>query len=217
MSLISHLVNSFKAYIRKEGDESSSGAHEVNGETEQNEEVEQQNSRISDELYAERKMAIRKATRAAEREAAMKELELIRDSVTDPLEERNWLPDWVSWEEHHKYQKRVERTDQMKEMTISVIILRVQRGLEAQDWTAAEKSANEAMKLARQLEFLPLVGRCAFWKGLAEFSQKKYKEALASLHEARSCVDVYPEGNEVLDCIMEAEDKWRTQSGLSRN
>ena len=60
--------------------------------------------------------------------------------------------------------------------------------------------ARMAIRMAETLEYQPLVGRCFYYRGMAQYGQKRWMDAQLSFEEAEACKGKYKEGVYV--------DKW---------
>lgn len=83
--------------------------------------------------------------------------------------------------------------DRILELSVYILHARVQAALMVKDFSKAERMANESLELAKDLDFEPLVGKCSFWKGVAEYKQRAYSDAKESFGIAKSAEDVYME------------------------
>lgn len=84
--------------------------------------------------------------------------------------------------------------DQFCELTVKVMLIRAQEAVRKEEWGKVFDLAVQARERAKQLDFEPLVGKCYFWQGVAEYRQAMYSDALNSLQRAEACRAFYQEG-----------------------
>lgn len=104
--------------------------------------------------------------------------------------------------------------DQISELTVKVMLIRAERAIEDKQWAEAYDLAVEARKLARDLDFPPLIGRCDFWKGVAEYHQGLWSSALASFMLAEPCRQYYLESQWLNGWRKAAEEKLDAEVSL---
>lgn len=100
--------------------------------------------------------------------------------------------------ENHSYR--------IKELTITVLLLRARVAVERRQSTKAQHFAFEAQKLALYFDFPPLESRCLFWKGRAEARFGFLDNALDAFRKALPCEGIYREGKEVRKWIQRAAE-----------
>ncbi|KAI4134286.1 MAG: hypothetical protein LQ347_001649 [Umbilicaria vellea] len=102
-------------------------------------------------------------------------------------------------------------SDQTRELTVRVTLLRARTAGQHRDWNHMENMARSATRVAEQLDYAPLVGRCFFYRGIAEFMQQRWTDAQASFDEARACKGKYKEGPRVeswCDMAARGQEAW---------
>ncbi|KAI9723971.1 MAG: hypothetical protein M1812_000689 [Candelaria pacifica] len=99
--------------------------------------------------------------------------------------------------------------DKIIELTVKVLLLRVQFAIDNADYNAAESMATEAKDQARKLSYKPLEARAWFWKGHAELGRTNWGNAKKSFAKAKPCIGVYAEGMEVLEGIEVAKKAFK--------
>ncbi|MCJ1484796.1 hypothetical protein MMC06_004969 [Schaereria dolodes] len=100
-------------------------------------------------------------------------------------------------------------SDRCNELKIDVIIARLRLKISLEDWVGMNTKADEAIEIAKKLEYLPLIQRCKYYKGVAQYGLKSYWEATELLTDASNCVGKYQEGESAL--------KWRSRAERAKN
>ena len=98
--------------------------------------------------------------------------------------------------------------DKLQETHVNILILRASAMWTVEDWQMMELQTDEAIKQALKLDYNPLVARCMFYKGVAEYEQRQWAQACASFVDALACHGIYPEGYEVA--------KWMEKAGAAQ-
>ncbi|KAI9787837.1 MAG: hypothetical protein M1816_007404 [Peltula sp. TS41687] len=104
--------------------------------------------------------------------------------------------------------------DQISEMTVKAMLIQAERAVKQRRWAQAYELAVGALGIARQLEFPPLMAKCYFWKGWAEYRQGMWAAALESFVCAEPCRRFYLESRWLDECRKMAEEGARAE--LSR-
>lgn len=102
-------------------------------------------------------------------------------------------------------------SDQTRELIVRTSLQRARTAGQNRDWNKMENMAQSATKMAEQLDYAPLVGRCFFYRGMAEYMQKRWPDAQASFNEARACKGKYKEGPRVeswYDMATKGQEAW---------
>ncbi|MCJ1252380.1 hypothetical protein MMC24_000186 [Lignoscripta atroalba] len=99
--------------------------------------------------------------------------------------------------------------DRCNELRLDILLLRMKARWSLRDWKGMDFQSDEAITIARQLDYAPLVQRCQFYKAIAQFGMKQYWEAADLFDEACWCVGVYKEGTEAHD--------WRTRAERAKH
>ncbi|KAA6409300.1 MAG: hypothetical protein FRX48_06853 [Lasallia pustulata] len=87
--------------------------------------------------------------------------------------------------------------DQVRELTVKVTLLRSRVAWQSgrrPDWQKMERMARQAGNLAEELDYQPLSARCSYYRGIAEYGQRRFVTAQASFEEAQACRGKYKEG-----------------------
>ena len=166
---------------------------------------------------------------------------------TDPVEARSQQNKILAILEEHR-QKRASRPppetcsgnsllyrnlpDAATEVTVWSLINSAHVAIRLEQWGLAEQRVNEAIVLADELSYKPLISKCWYWRGMimggvgvGKFADRK--AAAECFLEAMHCVGVYQEGellskavaeykHEMLELLEEqkaikGEDKWSQQ------
>ena len=107
-----------------------------------------------------------------------------------------------------------EPQDQWHEIMIKQLLLRSQIAQHSQDFKKALDLAIEAGGHAYTLNNMPLLARCSYYRGRAEYALRQYRVAILSLEEAQSAKGRYAEGNWSQKDLRRAKSKWRKTEGL---
>lgn len=105
-------------------------------------------------------------------------------------------------------------TDQIREQIVRVALLRAQAAWQSgrrPDWNRMENMARTATRMAETLDYRPLVARCSFYRGVAEYGQKRYIDAEGSFEEAQECWGKYKEGMYVEEWSAKVGERLRRQ------
>ncbi|KAI9848055.1 MAG: hypothetical protein M1837_001157 [Sclerophora amabilis] len=80
-------------------------------------------------------------------------------------------------------------SEQLLEMLIGLLLLRVRIALTKKEFRHAESVAMEAVRAADRLEFRPLVGRCWFWVAVARYRREDFSNAAEAFGLASGLLD----------------------------
>lgn len=111
-------------------------------------------------------------------------------------------------------------SDQTRELIVRTSLVRARTAGQYRDWNKMENMARSATRMAEQLLYAPLVGRCFFYRGMAEYMQKRWLDAQASFDEARACKGKYKEGPRVeswYEMATKGEEGWDEKSESPRS
>ena len=94
--------------------------------------------------------------------------------------------------------------DKLQETHVDTLILRASAMWTTEDWQSMEHQSDKAIDQALELDYTPLIAKCKFYKGVAEYQQRQWAQACASFVDAFSCQGIYPEGSEVVEWLEKA-------------
>lgn len=92
----------------------------------------------------------------------------------------------------------------VKELTISVLLLRAQVAVKGKDVHRTSQFVFEAQRLALEFNFPPLEAKCLYWKGRAEARLGYTAAAVDTFTQALPCEGIYREGQDVRSRIDRA-------------
>ena len=86
--------------------------------------------------------------------------------------------------------------DQVRELKIGVLIQRAQIMYSLRNWSNMAWMSDRAMQEAKQLQYRPIEGKCAFYKGVAAYGLRSYFEAEKAFEQALDACGYYTEGSD---------------------
>ncbi|KAI9718459.1 MAG: hypothetical protein M1828_006704 [Chrysothrix sp. TS-e1954] len=90
------------------------------------------------------------------------------------------------------------------EMLIKLLLIRCKIALAGKDYLLAEDAALEATRVAELIENIPIMARCAYWRGRAELATGQHLNAVYSFELAGPCAGRYVEAEDLQNRVYQA-------------
>lgn len=97
--------------------------------------------------------------------------------------------------------------DQMRQMTVELLLRRSQVAYVLKDWEAMRKYSRQAHDLARSFKWEPFAARCAFWTGIALYHQRDWIGAYENFQEADRTEGYYIPRKDILNWLTQSSER----------
>ena len=94
--------------------------------------------------------------------------------------------------------------DNIQQTHVETLIARARIMWVLRDWSTMVTRSEEAIAMAEELDYPPLVAKCEFYLGVAEYGSRHFHNANDSFEKASACIGKYWEGSQV--------ENWRAKA-----
>ena len=105
--------------------------------------------------------------------------------------------------------------DNIQQTHVETLLARARCMWVLRDWSTMLTRSEEAIAMAKELDYPPLDARCQFYLGVAEYGSRNFSQAYASFEKASACIGKYWEGSQLEGWRVKANKAMKESPPLS--
>lgn len=107
--------------------------------------------------------------------------------------------------------------DNIQQTHVEILVARVRVMWMLRDWSAMVTRSEEAIAMAGELDYPPLVAKCKFYLGVAEYGSRNFPNANDCFEKAGACIGKYWEGSQVEEWRVKAKKAMKESPPLTEH